>query len=200
MNLLDLFSTLCGLCGVETPHDLDGADLSAAVRRGEEPERGPVVCDHLEFRPDADTEFAVGEYRLVRGEDHKYVRCNGMSDLLFDVETDPLEQRNLLDEAGSPDGYEPSDPLPDHVSAAMWEPIAGIDFEQIDEQRRADERRLEASSLPNERSGNQFCLPDGRIVDAEMPLYEPSVVTDAPAAFFADWPGTEAFSPKREEE
>ena len=81
----------------------------------------------------------------------------------------------------------------------MWEAITAIDFEQIDKQRRADERRLEANSLPNEQPGNQFCLPDGRIVDAETRLYEPSVVTDDPDAFFADWLGTEAFSPKREE-
>jgi len=76
----------------------------------------------------------------------------------------------------------------------MWEAITAIDFEQIDKQCR-----LEANSPPNEQPGNQFCLPDGRIVDAETRLYEPSVVTDDPDAFFVDWSGTEAFSPKHEE-
>jgi hypothetical protein len=32
-------------------------------------------------------------------------------------------------------------------------------------------------------------LPEGRVVDADTPLYEPDVLTDDPGETFADWPG-----------
>jgi choline-sulfatase len=182
VSLADLFPTLAGLAGVDAPADLDGVDLSTAVRTGEEPDRGPVFCDYL---LDGERVHVPGvEYRLVRDGRYKYVGFHDAPELLFDLEADPLEQENLAPDATG-DDREALERLRGLVAETL-------DFEAAFERRARDiERAFEERALdvPESTSGNAFMLPDGRVVDADTPLYEPDVLTDDPGETFADWPG-----------
>ena len=183
VSLADSFPTLCGLCGVETPADLDGTDLAGAVESGDEPDRGPVVCDYL-F-----PEWGEGhEYRMVREGRYKYVGFRDAPELLFDLAVDPFERRNLADEEQTldADGEAALERLREFVATT-------IDFEAA-----AEECRDLEVSVPEEHrldgplgSGNCYRLPDGRIVDADTPLYDPTVLVEHPEDTFADWPDAE---------
>jgi len=36
-------------------------------------------------------------------------------------------------------------------------------------------------------SGNCYLMPDGRVVDADEPIYDPTVVTEGPASTYDDY-------------
>jgi choline-sulfatase len=165
VSLLDLFPTLCGLAGVEAPDDLDGADLSAAVKSGTEPDRGPVVSDMLMPRREA---FAC---RAVRDGRYKYVGFRDAPDLLFDVEADPFERTNL---AGDPGHRDALVRLREFVAET-------VDFDALEAAQERDRAALadHDRDLPQGTSGNAYHLPDGRVVDADTPLYDPAVLGDA---------------------
>ncbi|MFC6723400.1 sulfatase-like hydrolase/transferase [Halobium palmae] len=205
VGLVDLFPTLCGLCGVDTLGEIDGVDLSEAVREGAEPDRGPVVCDHLNPRYGEDA-----EYRMVRDGRYKYVEFRGeFQELLFDVEADPLETENL---ALDPSGEDAA--ALDRLRAYVDETL---DFEEAEERRRADQRRAAEDhvltpgtdsdadvdvsefradmmklQIPETTDGNLYHLPDGRIVDAGLTIYRPEEIIENPAAAYDDWPGSDA--------
>lgn len=178
VSLADLFPTLGGLCGVAVPDDLSGVDLAGAIRANAEPtDRGPVVFDNPSPR------WGEGsEHRVVRDGKWKYVRFRGeqMPDLLFDLEADPLEQRNLAD-----------DPAHAEAAARLRQWIdAGYDFDQAQRQHEADQQATRARRLASEVDGNNlYLMPSGKLVDADAPLYHPRVITDQPARFFSDYPG-----------
>ncbi|MFB6217759.1 MAG: sulfatase [Halobacteriaceae archaeon] len=176
VSLLDLYPTLCGLAGVGYPDDLDGADLSDAVRTGAEPDRAPVVSDLLMPRR--------GEYacRVVRDGRYKYVGFRDAPELLFDVIADPYERENLA-AGGGPDDPAAGDAL-DRLRAHVEETV---DFDALEAQQERDREALSAHDrdLPQGTSGNMYHLPDGRVVDADTALYEPSVVGD-PEDLFGD--------------
>jgi len=181
-SLADLFPTLCGLAGVDAPADLDGTDLSTAVETGVEPDRGPVVCDNLIPRWGAGTEF-----RMVRDGDYKYIQFRDAPDLLFDLAADPLEQTNLAREASGSDVSGAHAAELDRLRTVANETM---DFEAAaTERERAtleDDYALEAQT-PSP-SGNCYLRADGRVVDADEPLYDPDVVVDDPESAFADYP------------
>ena len=166
VSLVDLFPTLCGLAGVEKPAGLEGRDLSKTVNGGVEPAPLPVFVDNPLPRWGPGT-----EHRLARSGRYKFVRFRGVGpNLLFDLEADPLEQRNLL-EGGS------------EAQMAVGRRLKGLidsswDFEAADRRRRQDEARLQENSLPRDadRWGNCYRMPDGRIVAADTPLYDPAEV------------------------
>lgn len=202
VGLVDLFPTLCGLCNVEPLGEIDGVDLSDAVCEGTEPNRGPVVCDSLNTRWGDGT-----EYRMVRDGRYKYVEFRGdYQDLLFDLESDPLETENV---ASNPDGEDAAalEKLRDYVDETL-------DFEAAAEMRRADEKRaaenhvlttgdgtdadveearldLMKVDIPETTDGNLYHLPDGRIVDAGLSIYRPEEIIKEPASAYDDWPGDE---------
>jgi choline-sulfatase len=179
VSLLDLYPTLCGLAGVEAPDEVDGVDLAPSVREGTEPDRGPVVCDNLVPRWGEGTEF-----RAVVDGDYKYIGFRDAPELLFDLAADPDEQTNLA--AADPDGEAAAalDRLRAFVSETM-------DFEAAERERerdaaRAAERELDAPT----GTGNAYHLPDGRVVDADVPLYRPRVLAERPDRTFDDYPGS----------
>lgn len=163
VSLVDLFPTLCGLAGIAAPEGLEGRDLSGAVTAAKEPSPAPLFVDNPLPRWGPGT-----EHRFVRSGRYKYVRFRGVGpNLLFDLEADPHEQRNLLK-----DGSEEENAVASRLKTLVddtW------DFDAADDQRRRDEETQRLNQLPKaaRRWGNCYRLPDGRIVAADTPLYEP---------------------------
>ena len=172
-SLLDLYPTLCSLAGVEYPDDLDGADLSAAVETGTEPDRGPVVCD---------TTAGLAEglaFRMVRDGDYKYVRFRDAPPLLFDVASDPKETENLA---------RGDLPAAGEELAAYAEETLDFDAVEAGVERAREERDDHTLPIPP-GTGNAYLMPDGRLVDAATPLYQPDELAWEPADVFEDYPG-----------
>lgn len=202
VSLADLYPTLCGLCGVSAPPTLDGVDLAPAIFRGTEPQRGPVFVDNPTPR------WGEGSAnRIVRAGQYKYVAFADMPDLLFDLARDPLEQSNLLvandpsenvEALGKPD----SDSTGPHGTVAEGVEVAEVaaklrglvdeswDFQAAAAQFALDQAMTQAHALPVDQSwGNLYHMPNGTLTAADTTLYEPVVISDAPARLFADWPG-----------
>lgn len=183
VSLADLYPTLCGLAGIPFPADLDGVDLSAAIRAGREPERGPVATVNCIF-PEM-------HHYVLRDGRYKYIRCReSVPDLLFDIQSDPLEQTDLLRHGGPEHGA---------VAARLRRLIdERWDFQLAEEQRTRDQAAAAANALPAPQqpiapgvNRNLYLMPDQRLVAADTPLYDPVVLTDTPQTFFADWPDTQ---------
>ena len=83
VGLIDLYSTLADLCGVEAPTDLDGESLVPLLRDPAQ-QTGRVVA----------TLFSEGNLSL-RDERFRYLRYEDGSEELYDLETDPAEWYNL---------------------------------------------------------------------------------------------------------
>ena len=101
---LDVLPTCLDACGLETPPVLQGRSL-VPLLRGEHPSgwRREVFAD-WDFRfywTPKKLGIPPEKCRgwMVRDDRYKYWRFNGMPDVLFDVETDPGELRNV---AGDP--------------------------------------------------------------------------------------------------
>jgi choline-sulfatase len=158
VSLVDLFPTLCGLTGIDAPDDLDGEDISNALVSGEEPERSPVFCDNFDPK-----KGEMSEYRMVRDGQYKYVRFHDGTEHFFDLDEDPFEENDLIEEVAGDDAERLAD-LRDVVDKTM-------DFEATIEKRERDLERKEEFplSIP-EGSGNVYHMPDGRLVDADSPL------------------------------
>lgn len=99
VGTIDLFPTLCGLAGVSVPPGRMGADCSAWLRGGEGPRQEAVPIMHLCKKKGA----AFGEnhpaplFRGVRTEQHVYAVRDGAPWILYDLQTDPLQLKNLCD-------------------------------------------------------------------------------------------------------
>lgn len=92
--LLDVFPTLCELCGMEIPDSVDGVSFAEAFRGGREKER-KYLYYAFQSRIRGVTD---GRYKLIayRTDDLKLTQ-------LFDLETDPYERNNFYDIAGYED-------------------------------------------------------------------------------------------------
>jgi choline-sulfatase len=178
VSLLDLFPTLAGMCDVTTPDGLDGADISDAVTEGAEPDRGPVFSDN--FSP---YNWGEGtEFRMVRDGRWKYVQHRDYPEALFDVRSDPREEHDL---SNDPEG-EAAEAL-ERLRALVDETV---DWEAFDERRAESKREVQERHLGLEvGSGNQYHLPDGRIVDADAALYHPHTLVRDPGQLINDYPG-----------
>lgn len=179
VGLIDLFPTICDLADVAPPDGIDGTSLVHTVADGQEPHRGPVVCDNFTDRWGEGTAF-----RMAREDQYKYVRFEDAPPLFFDLAKDPLEQRNLADSGAELTAAQAD--ARDRLAGYVRE---SVDFEAVRE-RRADGATL-AEEFPLEAevasaSGNCYLLPRGEVVDADAPLYEPVVVTDDPDGTFRD--------------
>jgi choline-sulfatase len=177
VGLVDLYPTLCGLSGVPIPGGVDGWDLSAAVETGTEPDRGPVTSSCL-----SPVCWGEGtEFRMVRDGRWKYVHHRDYPDALFDLEADPTEQDNLLpDPAGeAADAHE-------RLAARVDQTTDWAELEAARE--RAEERVAERNLGIVDGSYNQYHLPDGRVVDADAPLYHPRLFANEPERLVNDFP------------
>ncbi len=178
VSLADLFPTFCGFAEVTPPDGLQGIDLSSVATGGQsvqlEGRDGPVIENLAALGPGT-------EYRAIRPERYKVVTFRDCEDLAFDLQADPDEQVNLLKEGAAP---------PPEVERLRSSLCEGFDYDQALD-RLKDQREAFAKSFParvTPRTSNQILLGDGRLVDADMHLEYPNVVSERPAADFDDWP------------
>jgi uncharacterized sulfatase len=91
VQALDVYPTLCELCGLKSPAGLEGHSLKALLN-------DPAAeWDHPAF-----SVYGTGK-RLgvaVRTEKYRYVEYDGGKEgaMLFDVIADPAESKNLIDD------------------------------------------------------------------------------------------------------
>jgi len=102
MNHVDLVPTTLGLAGLDPPAGLAGYDYSSAVRKDRQPPGAPPEAALLQsviptgHGPSVDFPWRG----IVTREGWKYVCLeHGAPYLMFDLETDPYEQRNLAHHA-----------------------------------------------------------------------------------------------------
>ena len=102
VSQLDLAPTLADLAGAPADGaEFEGTSLAAALT-GESDGPGEAVGEYL-------AEGVESPAVMIRRGRHKYIRCEGDPDLLYDLTEDPLELRNL---AGEPTSAEPRCRLP----------------------------------------------------------------------------------------
>ena len=108
----------------------------------------------------------------MRSRRYKYIAFRGCEDLAFDIQADPDEQHNLL--AGN-SGNEPSELL-----ALRDAVLNGFSFDDAEETREREAKplreRYAAKVKPD--TPNQILLGDGRLVEADAPLYLSHVVSE----------------------
>jgi len=92
---VDFVPTLLSMCGAKIPEHVQGRDLSANLtgRGGKEPEA--VLMQIYEPRPM--TEVPAG-WRGVRTKRYTYARFRDKPWVLFDLQKDPYEMNNLVDD------------------------------------------------------------------------------------------------------
>lgn len=132
VSLVDLFPTFCAFADVAAPDDLDGIDMSAAVRGEASPTDRPIFCDVLTPRWGPGTEF-----RAIRWKQYKYVVFRDAPPLCFDLANDPGEQRNLITRGAVGEAQDALDYL---VQVAA----DSIDFDAAELERIAGDSRATA--------------------------------------------------------
>jgi len=95
---VDIFPTLCSLCGVAIPPTVEGRDLSDAWL-GREGAHQRDAALMMNFGADYDYLEDGDEWRGLRTKRHTYVRWLDGREELYDLQQDPLQMRNL---AGGP--------------------------------------------------------------------------------------------------
>jgi len=97
---VDIFPTLCGLCGIPIPRTVEGYNLSAAWQgKPDAFERDAVLT--MNFSSTYNYLDPGMEWRGVRTKKHSYIRWLSRETQLFDLEKDPLQMENLIDTKGA---------------------------------------------------------------------------------------------------
>jgi arylsulfatase A-like enzyme len=89
---VDVAPTMLGIAGLPVPPSMQGSDLSGIVRGGGGP--GPESAFFQLFVPYHSDKVAEG-WRGVRTDRYMYARTETEPWVLYDLRTDPYEQRNL---------------------------------------------------------------------------------------------------------
>ena len=92
----DIMPTLLGLCGVEVPKTVEGADFSAVLAGKAKPTNDAALITCPDPFGQWARRFGGREYRGVRTRRHTYVRDLTGPWLLFDNQTDPYQLDNLV--------------------------------------------------------------------------------------------------------
>jgi arylsulfatase A-like enzyme len=113
---IDVLPTLCNYVGARIPSGVTGRSLRPLVEQASAPWRGSLVSE---------TETA----RMLRYGRHKYIRYKPARhlEMLFDLENDPGETRNLAEDPGH------NSELEDHRKMLdAWMAHSGGSFEQVE--------------------------------------------------------------------
>ena len=94
---VDVAPTFLSLAGLPIPPAMQGSDLSAVIRGAE---GGPESAFFQHFIPYQSDDVREG-WRGVRTARHLYARTESKPWLLYDLQADPYEQRNLADDPAS---------------------------------------------------------------------------------------------------
>ncbi len=169
ISLIDLYPTTCALCGLPVPEGLDGVDFSGVLRdpaSADAPRayaisqmfaQGTLVQSML-----VPTDAPYRAWRAIRTEHWKYIEVQGGEPLLFDLQNDPGESRNLAGHPGHATRCR-------ELRALLFE---GFSWERAMRQLEADRQRIaEYRSGLKPTVPNQYKLADGRTFDAEAALY-----------------------------
>lgn len=95
---VDFAPTLLGLCGVKPPSEMQGADLSAVVLGKNA--KGPDSAFFQIFGPFHGDGTEDG-WRGIRTQQHVYARFENKPWVLYDLQKDPFQQKNLADDPAS---------------------------------------------------------------------------------------------------
>jgi arylsulfatase A-like enzyme len=88
VSLLDVYPTLCELCGLPTRPELEGRSLMPLLRDPQSSWDRPIVTTH-----------GRGNH-AVRSERYRYIGYADGSEELYDHQDDPLEWKNLAEDGG----------------------------------------------------------------------------------------------------
>jgi choline-sulfatase len=153
VELLDLFPTLCELCEIPIPGDLDGESLAPLLNGGRRI-KDFARSDHIARM---ETTF-----RMIRTPEWKYVEFPEYPPVLFDMVGDPGEEQNVASENQS---------VVEELHARLWED--GESWESLSARKQADrEAWSKEFTVRGDRTPNQYALSNGETVDAETMLYE----------------------------
>ena len=178
VSLADLFPTFCGLAGLDRPNGLVGVDLTDTLKGGKNAalnDRTGVITAATHPRWGAGTEF-----RMIRSDRYKYITFRDCDDLAFDMEADPLEQENLLK----------NDPDNANLMVLRDAVLDGFSFDEVEETREKQNAALREKypAKVKMRTPNQILRGDGKLVEADTPLYAAEVISDDLGRDFDDYP------------
>jgi arylsulfatase A-like enzyme len=91
---VDVVPTLLGLCGIRPPASMHGFDYSNHLRG--QNGRGPNWAHLMTYTKTEDGEF--GPWRGLRSREFKYAEFHDRPWVLYDLEKDPYEMHNLVDD------------------------------------------------------------------------------------------------------
>ena len=124
VSQLDLAPTLADLAGAEIDAaELQGASLVPLLLGGDEA-AGEAVAEYL-------AEGVTAPAVMIRRGRHKYIRCGGDPDQLFDLEADPHEERDLAGDPAATDLVASFRAESDE----RWD-LAGLERRVLESQRR----------------------------------------------------------------
>ena len=97
VSALDVLPTICDYAGVDPPASVRGQSLRPVIKKPEEPGHEFVVSEMA-----AGGAGARGRSFMLRTKRYKYMVFPGAErfEMLFDLETDPGEMKNLANETG----------------------------------------------------------------------------------------------------
>ncbi|MDH7480610.1 MAG: sulfatase-like hydrolase/transferase [Armatimonadota bacterium] len=154
VELLDLFPTLCDLCSIPKPENLDGESLLSfnKQKRLKSTARSELIARK-------ETTF-----RMIRTPEWKYVEFPEFPPVLFNMIEDPEENHNLA--------LEPKySAIVNELHAWSWKDEQS--WESLYAKKQADrERAIREGCTVNDCCPNQYSLPNGEIVQAEEMLYK----------------------------
>ena len=170
VSLADLFPMICGLTETPLVEDLDGLDLSPEIWGESVPaleDRPGVISESLSPRWGEGTEF-----RMIRSDRYKYIAFRGCDDLAFDIVNDPDEQTNLV---GNTTGE-----VADQLEDLHQEVMRDFNFDQAESRRKSQTAELNRKypKRVKPETPNQIVLGDGRMVEADTPIYKPRVISN----------------------
>ncbi len=96
VNLVDIYPTLCDICSMDTPKNIDGKSLYPLMKQEKETNLNDFTFSEFHAHGIPDGMF------MIRWRQYKYVYFTYYKAQLFDMENDPHENNSLI-----PEGYVP---------------------------------------------------------------------------------------------